>query len=84
MPRIAWVEDVDAQGQLAECYAAMKEMNPFGDGKVPDVFRAMSQRPEFLAGVMSLLPVHFGDGHLTRAQKEMIASYVSVINRCHF
>ncbi len=84
MPRIAWIDDQDARGQLAECYSTLKAMNPFGDGKVPEMFRAMSQRPEFLAGVISLLPVHFADGHLTRAQKEMIASYVSVINSCHF
>jgi hypothetical protein len=44
----------------------------------------MSQRPEFLAGVMGILPVQFSDGHLMRAQHEMIASYVSVLNRCHF
>lgn len=84
MPRIAWVEDEDASGQLAACFDGIKGMNPFGDGKVPEVFRAMSQRPDFLAGVMGLLPVHFADGHLTRAQHEMIASYVSVLNRCHF
>lgn len=84
MPRIAWVDDDDAEGQLAECYDTLKAMNPFGDGEVPEVFRAMSQRPDFLAGVMSILPVHFSDGHLTRAQKEMIASYVSVASSCHF
>ena len=84
MPRIAWVEDADANGKLAECFAGIKAMNPFGDGKVPEVFRAMSQRPEFLGGILSLLPVQFTDGHLTRAQKEMIASYVSVLTRCHF
>ena len=84
MPRIAWIEDQDAKGPLAQCFDAIKAMNPFGDGQVPDVFRAMSQRPEFLAGVLAILPVQFGDGHLTRAQKEMIASYVSVLNRCHF
>ena len=84
MPRISWVEDEEAVGPLAECYAALRAMNPFGDGQVPEIFRAMSQRPDFLAGVLSLLPVHFSDGHLTRAQKEMIASYVSAIGRCHF
>jgi hypothetical protein len=84
MPRIAWIEDKDATGQLAQCYDTLKAMNPFGDGEVPDVFRAMSQRPEFLAGVLGILPVQFSDGHLTRAQHEMIASYVSVLNRCHF
>ena len=42
---------------------ARPEGGPFGDGEVPDVFRAMSQRPEFLAGVMSILPVQFSDGN---------------------
>lgn len=84
MARIAWVEDGQAKGPPAEMYAAMRTMNPFGDGKVPEVFRAMSQRPEFLGGILQLLPVHFADGHLTRAQKETIASVVSVLNRCHF
>ena len=84
MARIAWIEDENATGTLAQCFDGIKQMNPFGDGQVPDVFRAMSQRPEFLAGVLSILPVHFADGHLTRAQKEMIASYVSTLNRCHF
>lgn len=84
MPNIAWIEDDQAAGPLAEAFAALRSMNPFGDGRVPDVFRAMSQRPDFLAGVLALLPVHFADGHLTRAQKEMIASTVSVLNRCHF
>ncbi len=84
MPRIAWVEDHQASGPLAELFAAIRDFNPFGDRKVPDVFRAMSQRPEFLAGIMKILPVQFSDGHLTRAQHEMIASTVSVLNRCHF
>lgn len=84
MARIAWIEDHQATGPLADLYAALRQMNPFGDGKVPDVFRAMSQRPEFLAGIMKLLPVQFSDGFLTRAQHEMIASVVSVVNRCHF
>ena len=84
MPRIAWVQDDQAKGQLAELFAGIRAFNPFGDRQVPDVFRAMSQRPEFLAGVMGILPVQFSDGHLTRAQHEMIASTVSVLNRCHF
>lgn len=84
MPRIAWIEDSQATGLLADLYAAMRQMNPFGDGKVPEVFRAMSQRPDFLEAILKILPVHFSDGSLTRAQHEMIASAVSVLNRCHF
>jgi hypothetical protein len=84
MPRIGWVEDADACGPLADIYTKMRQMDPFGLGHVPEVFRAMSQRPDFLAGVLGILPVHFGGGALSRAQKELIASYVSVLCHCHF
>lgn len=84
MARIAWIEDAQAVGPLADLFAGLRQMNPFGDGQVPEVFRAMSQRPDFLAGIMKILPVQFSDGFLTRAQHEMIASAVSAVNRCHF
>lgn len=29
MARIAWIEDGQATGALAEMYAAMRQMNPF-------------------------------------------------------
>jgi hypothetical protein len=28
--------------------------------------------------------LHFSDGALTRAQHEMIASYVAALNHCHY
>jgi hypothetical protein len=44
----------------------------------------MSRRPDFLAAVMEAERcLHFADGALTRAQHEMIASYVSALTRCH-
>ncbi len=84
MPRIAWVEDEQATGAVKDCYDTLKANNPAGLPEVPELFKAMSQRPDFLAGCISLMPVHFADGHLTRAQKETIAAYVSAVNRCHF
>ncbi len=45
----------------------------------------MSARPDFLAAVDAAAnALHFRDGALTRAQHEMIASYVSAINRCRY
>jgi hypothetical protein len=44
----------------------------------------MSHRPDFLAAIMDASRLHFSDGALTRAQHEMIASYVSVLNHCHY
>jgi hypothetical protein len=44
----------------------------------------MSLRPDFLAGIQAASRMHFSDGALTRAQHEMIASYVSALNRCRY
>jgi hypothetical protein len=44
----------------------------------------MSLRPDFLAPIAQASRLHFSDGALTRAQHEMIASYVSALNRCHY
>ena len=44
----------------------------------------MSLRPDFLEAILKASNLHFSDGALTRAQHEMIASYVSALNRCHY
>lgn len=82
MARIDWVEDADAEGLLAQLYERARQESPTGE--VPPIYRTMSARPDFLAGIMDVAKVHFSDGALTRAQHEMIASYVSAINRCHY
>lgn len=82
MPRINWVGDDDATGHLVEIYEAARKSSPTGN--VPDIYRTMSQRPDFLAAIAGAATMHFSDGALTRAQHEMIASYVSAINRCHY
>ena len=80
--RIDWVEDHEAQGRLAEIYAELR--GPEGKRPVPDVMRTMSHRPDFLTAVRDASRMHFSDGALTRAQHEMIAAYVSALNRCHY
>ncbi len=82
MARIAWIEDADAQGALAESFAALRQMSP--DGQVSDIVRTMSLRPDFLQGVTTAFGLHVTDGALTRAQHEMIASYVAALTRCHY
>lgn len=86
MPRIAWIEEADARGRLAELYGAARAGSVTGipRERVPDIFRTMSHCPDFLAAIMDAARVHFSDGTLTRAQHEMIASYVSALNRCHY
>lgn len=82
MPRINWIEDADAGGQLAEIYRALKSRPD--KPVVPDILRTMSHRPDFLAAIQEASRLHFTDGALTLAQHEMIASYVSALNRCHY
>ena len=44
----------------------------------------MSVRPDFMLAIDAASQLHFSDGALSRAQHEMIASYVAALNRCHY
>jgi len=76
------VQESEAQGPLAELYAQAKAQSP--RGIVADIIKTMSLRPDFLAAIESASRMHFSDGALTRAQHEMVASYVSALNRCRY
>ena len=82
MTRIRTVADGEASGPLAEIYARSKSHSVAG--VVPEILRTMSLRPDFLAAVDEASRLHFTDGALSRAQHEMIASYVSALNRCRY
>jgi len=86
MPRIGWVAEQDARGKLADLFAAARAgtITATPRERVPDILQTMSHRPDFLAAIMEASRLHFSDGALTRAQHEMIASYVSALNRCHY
>lgn len=83
MPRIDWIEEPDAEGDVAEAYA--QYMQASGRSFVPGILKCFSHRPDFFRQVMAFSQtVHFSDGHLTRRVKEMIATYVSGLNRCPY
>jgi len=82
MARIKMVDEADAEGALAELYAAAKSRSVAR--VVPDILRTMSLRPDFLTAIDAASRLHFSDGALTRAQHEMIASYVSALNKCRY
>ena len=82
MARIKMVTEAEATGPLAEIYATSKARSVAK--VVPEILRTMSLRPDFLAAIDVASRLHFSDGALTRAQHEMIASYVAVLNRCHY
>lgn len=82
MARIMMVEEADAVGPLAELYATSKARSVAK--VVPEILRTMSLRPDFLMAINEASSLHFTDGALSRAQHEMIASYVSALNRCRY
>jgi hypothetical protein len=82
MARIKMIEDSEAKGPLAEIYAVARTQSPTGG--VAAILRTMSLRPDFLGPIMAASRMHFSDGALTRAQHEMVASYVSAINKCRY
>ena len=82
MARIKMVEEGEAEGPLAEIYATSKARSVAK--VVPEILRTMSLRPDFLQAVDAASRLHFTDGALNRAEHEMIASYVSALNRCRY
>jgi len=86
VPRISWIEESDAKGQLARLFEAARAGSITGVKRtqVADILHTMSHRPDFLAAIMDASRLHFSDGALTRAQHEMIASWVSALNHCHY
>lgn len=72
----------EAEGDLKEAYDDM--MAGFG-GRLPAVLSVMSLSPASMRGVHALSKaVSFGGSTLGRRREEMIATYVSTLNHCHY
>lgn len=86
MPRIGWVEEGDARGETARVFELARSGAASGVKReyVPHILMTMGHRPDFLSAIMEASRVHFSDGALSRAQHEMIASYVAALNKCHY
>ena len=81
--KIRITEDAAATGDLAAAYDAWRKGS--GRTQVPGIIKCFSARPDFLRQVLEFSnTVHFSEGHLTRRNKEMIASYVSFLNKCPY
>ena len=81
--KIRLIEDANATGEVAEVYDEWRQMS--GRQKMPGILKCMSYRPDFLRQVIQFSnTVHFSEGHLSRRQKEAIASWVSALNRCPY
>jgi hypothetical protein len=75
--RIDWAEEGSPEWE-----DATKRMGrPPGAG----ILRTMTLKPEYLEHINAVANVaHFKDGFLTRRTKEMIATYVSALNKCKY
>jgi len=82
-PKIRIIEDAEATGDTLNAYDYWRQGS--GRTKVPGIIKCFGARPDFLRQVVDFSnTVHFSEGHLIRRHKEMIASYVSYLNRCPY
>ncbi len=81
--KIRLIEDAEATGDTLAGYDYWRSGS--GRQKVPGIIKCFGARPDFLRQVVDFSnTIHFSEGHLSRRHKEMIASYVSYLNRCPY
>ncbi len=81
MAYIRIIELEEAEGKLKEIYQHLADTR----GKLADIHKIQSLNPESIVRHMDLyMTVMFGKSPLTRAQREMIAVVVSVVNGCEY
>ncbi len=81
MARIRVILPAEAAGELADCYAQMKDPH----GNVANILAVHSLNPPALRAHFGLYKtLMFGGSELSRAQREMIAVVVSAANECHY
>jgi hypothetical protein len=81
--KIRITEDAEAIGDTLAAYDYWRSGS--GRTQVPGIIKCFGSRPDFLRQVVDFSnTVHFSEGHLVRRHKEMIASYVSYLNRCPY
>ncbi len=81
MARIRVIPPAEAAGELADCYAQMKDAT----GNVANILTVHSLNPPALRAHCGLYKtLMFGRSELSRAQREMIAVVVSTANECHY
>ncbi len=79
MARIKWIDEDDPKAP--EVYGAPAQALKRG---LPGIVKTMSMRPEVFKMFNIMSEVHFADGFLKRREHEMVAAYVSSLNKCKF
>jgi len=81
--KIRIIEDEEATGDTAAAYDSWRAGS--GRQQVPGIIKCFGARPDFLRQVVEFSnTLHFSEGHLSRRYKEMLATYVSSLNRCPY
>ena len=71
------------EGEVSEHYDYFR--SHFGRTDIPGILKCFATHPPLLRHMMALSEsMIFGDGHLTRRHKEMIATFVSSQNECPY
>jgi hypothetical protein len=79
MGRIKWIDEDDPKAP--EVYGASPEALKRG---LPGIVKTMALRPQAYKMFNIMSELHFSDGFLARREHEMIAAYVSSLNKCKF
>ena len=81
---MSWIQEIEvseAEGKLAETYAALIEQR----GKVANILKVHSLNPEAMGNHLDLyMTIMFGKSGLSRAEREAIAVVVSANNDCNY
>jgi uncharacterized peroxidase-related enzyme len=81
MTWIRTIPEAEATGYVKAVYDATIRSR----GWVSNIMKSFSLRPDTLRAFQNLFAtLMFGPSELSRAQREMIATVVSVANRCHY
>jgi uncharacterized peroxidase-related enzyme len=81
MTWIRTVSEAEATGYVKSAYEAHVKAR----GWVSNIVKSFSIRPDILRAFQNLfVTLMFGPSDLSRAQREMLATVVSVANRCHY
>ena len=79
MGRLKWIDEDDPKAQ--ETYSVPPEALKRG---MPGIVKTMALRPDAFKMFNLMSQIHFSDGFLKRREHEMIAAYVSSLNKCKF
>lgn len=81
---MSWIEQIEvteADGQLAEMYAALIRQR----GKVSNILKVHSLNPDAMGEHLGLyMTLMFGESGLSRAEREAVAVVVSANNDCEY